>query len=89
MIRNGRTARTAVVTPINTRVFEVNGAKMSPQAITVPRSLIKQVPRMPLPYSLLLKPVSSMTAYTTAMEVVESATPAKRLAEGCHCRSGG
>ncbi len=47
---------------MNPTVRQVNGAKMSPSAMTVPRSFTKQAPRIPLPKSVLLKPVSSMTA---------------------------
>jgi hypothetical protein len=66
-------------TPTKISVFNVNGEKMSPSAITVPRSFTKHAARMALPYSVTLNPSSSITAYTTATEVVESATPASQL----------
>ena len=43
-------------------VFTVNGAKIRPSATTVPRSVIKQAARMVLPYSVVLKPNSIITA---------------------------
>lgn len=55
-------ANAAAETPTNTAVFLVNGEKMRPRAITVPRSLMKQEARIALPYSVTLKPSSSMTA---------------------------
>ena len=41
---------------------------------------------MPFPNSVLLNPVSSITAYTTAIEVVERAIPASQLARGSQWR---
>jgi hypothetical protein len=40
---------------------------------------MKQAARIALPYSVTLNPSSSITAYTTATEVVESATPQSQL----------
>jgi hypothetical protein len=55
-------------------------AKTIPSASTVPRSHTKQAVRMSLPRSVRLRPVSTITASTTATEVVESAMPAIWLA---------
>ena len=52
--------------------------------MTVPRSVMKQAPKMPFPKSVLLNPVSNITAYTTAMDVVDSATPQSQLAWALH-----
>ncbi|HET7107401.1 MAG TPA: hypothetical protein VFI38_11375 [Candidatus Acidoferrum sp.] len=52
----------------------VNGEKINPSAITAPRSFTKHAARIAFPNSVLCKPSSSITAYTTATEVVESAT---------------
>ena len=61
-VTTGSRTKAATQPPMKTTVFQVNGANMSPRAMTVPRSVTKQAPRMPLPNSVLLKPVSSMTA---------------------------
>ena len=66
-------------------VLMVNGEKIIPSAITVPTSLIKHAARIDLPYSVTLKPSSSITAYTTATEVVDSATPQSQLAMTPQC----
>ena len=42
--------------------FSATFLKMMPSASTVPRSLMKQAARMILPISVLLRPVSTMTA---------------------------
>src|ERR1035437_352048 len=78
-VTKGRTAKTATETTTKISVLMVNGEKINPNAITVPRSLMKQAARMDLPYSATLKPSSSITAYTTATEVVERATPQSQL----------
>jgi hypothetical protein len=65
-------------------VLKVKGENKSPSAITVPRSFTKHEPRIPFPNSVLLRPVSSITAYTTAIEVVDSAIPANQLASEFH-----
>ncbi len=53
---------TTAPTPRKITVFIVNGAKMRPSATTVPRSVTKQAAKIVLPYSVLLKPNSSITA---------------------------
>ena len=78
-VSDGKTAKARTQTPIKIRVLMVKGEKISPSAITVPRSLMKQAARIDLPKSVLLNPSSSMTAYTTATEVVLRATPASQL----------
>src|ERR1039457_2059971 len=83
-VTNGRAAKTTTLAPTKINVRIVKGAKMRPSAITVPRSFTKQAARMPLPKSVRLRPNSSMTAYTTATEVVERATPASQLEETDH-----
>src|SRR5260370_16522575 len=70
-------------TPRNTNVFTVNGAKMKPNATTVARSVMKQAAKTTLPYAVAFNPNSSITAYTTATDVVDMATPASQLASGC------
>src|SRR5271170_8274866 len=75
----GRTKKTTTLTTTKTSVRNVNGAKMSPNAMTVPKSLTKQAARMAFPKSVVLNPSSNMTAYTTATEVVDSATPQSQL----------
>jgi hypothetical protein len=72
------------VAPTKITVLYVKGENNSPSAITVPRSLTKHEPKIPFPNSVWFKPVSSITAYTTAIEVVESAIPASQLASGFH-----
>ncbi len=47
---------------MKTTVRSVNGAKIRPRAITVPRSFTKQAARTALPKPVLLSPSSSMTA---------------------------
>src|ERR1035438_7661232 len=84
-VRKGRAAKTATEVATKIRVLMVNGEKISPKAITVPRSLMKQAARMDLPYSVTLKPSSSITAYTTATEVVERATPQSQLGMMAQC----
>ena len=42
-------------------VLMVKGEKMRPNAMTVPRSLMKQAARMAFPYVVRLNPSSSMT----------------------------
>ena len=59
---NGNTTNTATDTATKTSVRSVKGEKIRPSAITVPRSLMKQAARMVLPYSVVLKPSSSITA---------------------------
>jgi hypothetical protein len=78
-VRNGSTIKITTLTTTKISVFIVKGEKIRPNAMTVPRSLIKQAARIAFPNSVTLKPNSSMTAYTTATEVVESATPASQL----------
>src|SRR5262249_14090834 len=68
----------------NTSVLTVKGAKINPNATTVPRSVMKHAPSTVLPYSVVLKPNSIITAYTTATDVVDMATPASQLAAGSH-----
>src|ERR1700679_1548407 len=70
-VRNGNTAKTTTETPTKMSVLIVNGEKISPSAMTVPRSLMKHAARIALPYSVVLKPSSSITAYTTATDVVD------------------
>ena len=48
----------------------------------MPRSVTKQAARISLPRSLRFRPVSIITAYTTATEVVDRAIPAILLAPG-------
>src|SRR5574341_1446413 len=55
-------------TTTKTRVRRLNGEKIRPSASTVPRSLTKQAARIALPNSVMLKPSSSITAYTTASD---------------------
>jgi hypothetical protein len=43
-------------------VRTVNGEKINPSAMTVPRSFTKHAARIALPKSVLLNPSSSMTA---------------------------
>ena len=62
----------------------MNGAKINPSATTVPRSVTKHAANMVLPYSVVLKPNSIITAYTTATEVVDIATPASQLGITSH-----
>src|ERR1035438_9360421 len=85
-VKNGSTANVATATTTKMTVLMVKGAKIRPSAITVPRSFTKQEARMPFPKSVSLKPVSSITAYTTATEVVDRATPASQLAIKLQCR---
>jgi len=86
-VRNGRPMNTTTETTRKISVFMVNGEKINPSAITVPRSLMKQAARIALPYSVTLNPSSSITAYTTATEVVESATPHSQLGIIGQCRT--
>jgi hypothetical protein len=79
-VTTGKRVKARRQTAANTRVRQVKGANMAPKARTVPRSVMKQAPRIPLPKSVRLSPVSSITAYTTAMEVVDMAIPASQLA---------
>src|SRR5271156_4158834 len=65
----------------------VNGEKMRPKAMTVPKSFTKQAARIAFPNSVLLRPSSSITAYTTATEVVERATPASQLDITVQCKT--
>jgi len=65
---------TLTTTKITVRI--VNGEKIRPRAMTVPRSFTKHAARIAFPNSVLLRPSSNITAYTTATEVVERATPA-------------
>ena len=78
-VRKGRTTNIATLTTMKITVLIVNGEKIRPRAMTVPRSFTKQAARMAFPKSVTLNPSSNMTAYTTATEVVESATPASQL----------
>src|SRR5437899_1458363 len=50
-VRNGKIAKTATHTTTKIRVLNVNGEKMRPSAMTVPRSFTKQLARMAFPYS--------------------------------------
>src|ERR1700690_1138257 len=75
----GNTAKTTTLTTMNITVFMVKGAKIRPRAMTVPRSVIKQAARIVFPNSVLFRPSSSITAYTTATDVVDIATPASQL----------
>ena len=59
----------------NTRSQRLKSAKKAPSARTVPRSVTKQAARIIFPRLVRLRPVSTITAYTTATEVVESAMP--------------
>src|SRR5271170_8254272 len=86
-VRNGNTKKITILATTNTTVFRVKGEKISPRAITVPRSLTKHAARMALPNSVTLKPISSITAYTTATEVDESATPASQLEGTLQCNT--
>ena len=61
LMTSGRAATTTTVAAMNTIVLYVKGANSTPSAITVPRSLMKHAPRMPLPKPVRLKPVSSIT----------------------------
>src|ERR1039458_263960 len=79
-VTNGSAPKTTTLATTKISVRMVNGAKIKPSAITVPRSFTKQAARMPLPKSVRFKPSSSMTEYTTAIEVVDRATPANQLA---------
>ncbi len=75
----------ATAASTNAAILQVKGAKLNPNASTVPRSWTKQVPRIPLPNSVRLKAVSSISAYTTAMmEVVDRAMPASQAARASH-----
>src|SRR5271163_4817756 len=78
-VSQGRITKTTTPTPRKIKVLIVNGANMRPRATTVPRSLMKQAASTVLPYSVTLNPYSNMTAYTTATEVVDIATPASQL----------
>src|ERR1700689_2504330 len=86
-VRKGRMAKTTILTAMKTNVFTVKGEKISPSAITVPRSFTKQAASTAFPKSVTLKPSSNMTAYTTATEVVERATPANQLARAVQCKT--
>jgi hypothetical protein len=57
-----KAAKAAMLIKIKTTVRNVNGAKISPSAITVPRSFTKQAARIPFPKLVSLNPVSNMTA---------------------------
>jgi len=59
---HGSTIKTTMPVPRKINVLIVNGAKISPSATTVPRSVTKQAARMILPYSAVLNPNSSITA---------------------------
>jgi hypothetical protein len=50
--------------------------KSSPSAITVPRSFTKHAARIIFPNGFSFNHVSTITAYTTATDVVDSAIPA-------------
>ena len=54
--------KTTMPTPIKMSVLSVKGAKSSPKATTVPRSVTKQAASTVLPYSVVLKPNSIITA---------------------------
>ena len=79
-------AKTTTLTPMKIKVFRVKGEKISPRAITVPRSFTKQAASTAFPKSVTLNPSSNITAYTTATEVVERATPASQLARPPQCK---
>lgn len=76
---------TLTTTKITVRI--VNGEKIRPRAMTVPRSFTKHAARIAFPNSVLLRPSSNITAYTTATEVVERATPASQLDITVQCRT--
>src|ERR1700691_1313957 len=84
-VRNGSTTKTTMETTTKISVLMVNGEKINPSAITVPRSLMKQAARIAFPYSVTLKPSSNITAYTTATDVVERATPQSQLGMMAQC----
>src|SRR5580658_8969285 len=86
-VRNGRTAKTTTQTPTKMSVLSVKGEKINPKAMTVPRSLTKHEARIAFPYSVVLNPSSSITAYTTATEVVERATPQSQLDITVQCKT--
>jgi len=79
-VSQGSTANATPQAPAKINVFTVNGANMKPSASTVARSVMKQAASTVLPYSVLFKPNSSITEYTTATEVVDMAMPASQLA---------
>ena len=79
-VRYGSATKAIAATAAKATVRIVKGANSSPRAMTVPRSVMKHAARTVFPKSVLFSPNSSMTAYTTATEVVESATPASQLA---------
>src|SRR5438105_137980 len=85
-VRNGRTIKTRMLAMINTNVRMVNGEKIKPSAITVPRSFTKHAARIPLPKVVRLNPNSSMTAYTTATDVVDKAMPQSQLELADQCK---
>lgn len=60
---------------------------MRPSAPTDMRSVTKQATKIVLPYSVVLKPNSSVTVYTMAAEVVDMAIPASQLGITSHPRT--
>src|ERR1039458_3664784 len=67
-VRKGKITKTAIDTTTKISVLMVNGEKINPSATTVPMSLMKQAARIDLPYSVTLKPSSSINAETTGAE---------------------
>jgi hypothetical protein len=66
---------TVTVTPMKRNKTQLTSANRPPRARTVPRSVTKQAARISLPRSTRLRAVSTITAYTTATDVVDRATP--------------
>ena len=61
-VSHGSSSAARTRAPAKPAVFRVKGAKISPRAITVARSLTKQAASTILPYSLVFSPSSSITA---------------------------
>ena len=79
--------RVAIATAVAATKIQKVAPKLvnnSPSAITVPRSVTKHAARMSLPSGVSLRPVSTITAYTTATEVVDMASPAICAARSPH-----
>ncbi len=70
------TTMTRMDTATKSARYCVGWMKSSESASAVARSVMNVAAMMTLPISVFVRPVSTRTAYTTASEVVESATPA-------------
>src|SRR5712691_6595828 len=86
-VRNGRAMKMTTLVTIKINVRTVNGEKIKPRAMTVPRSFTKHAARIPFPKLVRLNPNSSITAYTTATDVVDNAIPPSQLERTDQCKT--